>query len=55
MKNLLGYEPNNQEVKSLMTKIDRDGSGTIDFEEFLIHMSQKLKESKTSNIQVSDQ
>lgn len=31
----LGFEPKKEEVKKMIADIDRDGSGTIDFEEFL--------------------
>lgn len=31
----LGFEPKKEEVKKMIADIDKDGSGTIDFEEFL--------------------
>ena len=29
-----------QEVEDVLKKVDKDGSGTIDFDEFLYHMTQ---------------
>lgn len=31
----LGFEPKKEEVKKMIADIDKDGSGTIDFDEFL--------------------
>ena len=31
----LGFEPKKEEVKKMIADIDQDGSGTIDFDEFL--------------------
>ena len=31
----LGFEPKKEEIKKMIADIDKDGSGTIDFEEFL--------------------
>lgn len=31
----LGFEPKKEEIKQMISDIDKDGSGTIDFEEFL--------------------
>ena len=38
----LGYNLTKQENKKLMEIIDTDGSGSIDFNEFLLHMSEKI-------------
>lgn len=47
----LGFEANDQEVKQMIASIDTDGSGTIDYEEFLNMMTAKMvrtfKTSKT--------
>ena len=39
----LGFEPKKEEIKK-MTDIDKDGSGTIDFSEFLEMMTAKMSE-----------
>ena len=31
----LGFEPKKEEIKKMISDIDKDGSGTIDFTEFL--------------------
>ena len=38
----LGFEANDQEVKQMIASIDTDGSGTIDYEEFLNMMTAKM-------------
>lgn len=38
----LGFEPKKEEVKKMIADIDKDGSGTIDFEEFLTMMTAKM-------------
>jgi centrin-1 len=40
----LGFEPRKEEVRKMINDIDRDGSGTIDFPEFLEMMSSKMAE-----------
>jgi centrin-1 len=40
----LGFEPRKEEVRKMISDIDRDGSGTIDFPEFLEMMSSKMAE-----------
>ena len=40
----LGFEPRKEEVRKMIADIDRDGSGTIDFPEFLEMMSSKMAE-----------
>jgi centrin-1 len=40
----LGFEPKKEEVKKMIADIDKDGSGTIDFEEFLTMMTVKMGE-----------
>ena len=38
----LGFEPKKEEIKKTLVDIDKDGSGTIDFEEFLQMMTSKM-------------
>jgi hypothetical protein len=38
----LGFEPKKEEVKKMISDIDKDGSGTIDFAEFLGMMTAKM-------------
>merc|ERR1719215_1324794 len=38
----LGFEPKSEEIKKMISDIDRDGSGTIDFDEFLMMMTAKM-------------
>lgn len=40
----LGFEPKKEEVKKMIADIDKDGSGTIDFDEFLSMMTAKMDE-----------
>jgi len=40
----LGFEPKKEEIKRLIADIDKDGSGTIDFSEFLEMMVTKMSE-----------
>ena len=38
----LGFEPKKEEIKKMIADIDKDGSGTIDFDEFLqVHSSKQ--------------
>lgn len=38
----LGFEPKKEEIIKMIKDIDRDGSGTIDFQEFLEMMTAKM-------------
>ena len=38
----LGFEPKKEEIKKMISDIDKDGSGTIDFNEFLQMMTSKM-------------
>ena len=38
----LGFEPKKEEIKKMIADIDKDGSGTIDFDEFLQMMTAKM-------------
>lgn len=40
----LGFEPKTEEIKKMISDIDKDGSGTIDFEEFLTMMTTKMSQ-----------
>ena len=41
----LGQNPNEEELNDMIKEIDEDGNGTVDFDEFLIMMSKKMKEN----------
>ena len=41
-RSALGFEPKKEEVKKMISDIDKDGSGTIDFQEFLQMMTAKM-------------
>jgi Ca2+-binding EF-hand superfamily protein len=40
----LGFEVKNKELKKMLSDIDGDGNGTIDFAEFLAMMTGKMGE-----------
>uniref|UniRef100_UPI00358E147D troponin C, skeletal muscle-like n=1 Tax=Myxine glutinosa TaxID=7769 RepID=UPI00358E147D len=41
---LLGQNPSKEELDAIIEEVDEDGSGTIDFEEFLVMMVMQMKE-----------
>ena len=41
----LGQNPKEEELNEMINEIDEDGNGTVDFDEFLIMMSKKIKEN----------
>merc|ERR1712183_1042164 len=43
----LGFEVKNEELKKMVTDIDNDGNGTIEFTEFLMMMTAKMGEKDT--------
>merc|ERR1711988_729967 len=43
----LGFEVKNEELKKMVTDIDNDGNGTIEFSEFLQMMTGKMGEKDT--------
>lgn len=43
----LGQNPTENELQDMITEVDADGNGTIDFAEFLKLMSKKLKDTDT--------
>ena len=44
----LGLQASHQELQQMMTEADEDGSGSIEFEEFLNMMKRKMKENENS-------
>jgi len=40
----LGFEPKKEEIAKMMHEVDKDGSGTITFEDFLKLMTAKMGE-----------
>ena len=40
----LGFEPKKEEIRKMISDIDTDGSGTIEFPEFLEMMTAKMSE-----------
>merc|ERR1712149_79944 len=43
----LGFEVKNEELKKMVTDVDNDGNGTIEFAEFLHMMTAKMGEKDT--------
>ena len=43
----LGQNPTDEELEDMIKEIDEDGNGTVDFEEFLVMMSKKMKEDNS--------
>merc|ERR1712232_1189735 len=43
----LGFEVKNEELKKMVTDVDNDGNGTIEFGEFLAMMTGKMGEKDT--------
>merc|ERR1711937_16565 len=42
MGRALGFEPKKEEIQKMIQDVDDDGSGTIEFPEFMTMMSQKI-------------
>lgn len=40
----LGFEPKKEEIKKLIAEADKEGNGTIDFDDFLSMMTSKMGE-----------
>jgi len=40
----LGFEPKKDEIRKMISDIDKDGDGTIDFDEFMMMMTAKMAE-----------
>lgn len=49
----LGFEPKKEEIKKMISDIDRDGNGTIDFNEFLEMMTAKMVAPSSITLPVS--
>ncbi len=45
----LGQNPTEAELQDMINEVDIDGSGSIEFNEFLAMMAKKIKENETSN------
>merc|ERR1712100_922050 len=43
----LGFEVKNEELKKMVTDVDNDGNGTIEFSEFLMMMTAKMGDKDT--------
>ena len=43
----LGQTPTDDEIYEMIKEVDSDGNGEIDFDEFLIVMSRKMKDTDT--------
>ncbi|XP_034969111.1 uncharacterized protein LOC118084009 [Zootoca vivipara] len=43
----LGFEPKKEEVRKMVADIGKEGSGVIEFEDFLTMMTQKMSEKDT--------
>ncbi|KAF5366604.1 hypothetical protein D9758_008978 [Tetrapyrgos nigripes] len=43
----LGQNPSETDLNDMINEVDRDGNGTIDFQEFLIMMAKKLQDTDT--------
>lgn len=42
----LGFDPTKEEIKKMMNEVDKEGTGSIDFNEFLELMSKKMVPDK---------
>lgn len=38
----LGFEPKKEEIKKMISEVDKDGTGKISFTDFLVVMTQKM-------------
>lgn len=38
----LGFEPKKEEIKKMISDIDKEGTGKISFDDFLVVMTQKM-------------
>ncbi|XP_054710375.1 calmodulin-A-like, partial [Uloborus diversus] len=44
----LGQRPSEMQLRNMVHKVDKDGNGTIEFDEFLCLMSKKLRSSSSA-------
>ena len=42
----MGQNPSEQELKEMISEMDEDNSGTVDFEEFVILMKKKTEDAE---------
>ncbi|KAJ4762489.1 hypothetical protein LUZ62_072864 [Rhynchospora pubera] len=45
----LGQNPSDEDVQEMISEVDTDGNGTVDFSEFLSLMEKKLKETDSED------
>ena len=45
----LGQNPSTEELREMILEVDEDGSGSIEFPEFLVMMKNKMKENENSS------
>merc|ERR1719479_649846 len=45
----LGQNPTEAELQDMINEVDVDGNGSIEFNEFIVMMSKKIKENESSN------
>ena len=45
----LGFEPKKEEIKKMINEIDKEGSGRLDFKDFLTLMNAKMNEKDTKD------
>jgi Ca2+-binding EF-hand superfamily protein len=51
----LGFEPKKEEIKKMIADVDRDGSGTINYNEFLTMMTQKMVDMRQKYVKANAQ
>ena len=44
----LGQNPSADELKQMILEVDEDGSGSIEFPEFLMMMKKKMKQNESA-------
>lgn len=51
----LGFEPKKEEIKKMIADIDKEGSGTIDFSDFLSMMALKMVSEPENLLEVKQE